>query len=165
MKNNFIIEGDTVIIDIRYKENTMKCLIDIGNFDKVSSFKNTWTPTVKKGRVECVRTRQVENGVRKVYKLHNIITNCPYDMVVDHINGNTLDNRNKNLRVCSQKENNQNVHITKSKTGIRNVTVDGGKYRVRINKVSYGVYNSLEEAVKVAEEKRKLHFNIPDNPI
>ena len=42
-------------------------------------------------------------------KLHRLITNCPDDKVVDHINHNRLDNRKCNLRVCTQAENAQNI--------------------------------------------------------
>ena len=40
--------------------------------------------------------------------LHRWLTNCPEDKVVDHINGNPLDNRRCNLRICTQKENSNN---------------------------------------------------------
>lgn len=40
--------------------------------------------------------------------LHRIITQCPNDKVVDHINHNTLDNTRQNLRVCTRSENNFN---------------------------------------------------------
>lgn len=40
--------------------------------------------------------------------LHRMIANPPPDMVVDHINGDPLDNRRENLRVCTRQENMMN---------------------------------------------------------
>ncbi len=44
------------------------------------------------------------NGKRPNLRMHRLITRCPKRMHVDHLNGNTLDNRRDNLTVCTPKE-------------------------------------------------------------
>ncbi|MDD3545497.1 MAG: HNH endonuclease [Kiritimatiellae bacterium] len=41
--------------------------------------------------------------------LHRLILNAPRDKEVDHINGDSLDNRKANLRICDHAENLRNV--------------------------------------------------------
>lgn len=54
--------------------------------------------------------------------LHRYIMNPGTDMVVDHINNNSLDNRIENLRVCTMDENCQNRRLYKnSKSGYKGV--------------------------------------------
>jgi hypothetical protein len=48
------------------------------------------------------------NGKSKSYLMHRVIMKAPKDKVVDHINGDKLDNRKDNLRLCTQSENRQN---------------------------------------------------------
>lgn len=58
---------------------------------------------------------------QKIY-LWREITKCPEGMTVDHVNGNRLDNRRCNLRVCSHKENNWNKGAERrNATGFRGV--------------------------------------------
>ncbi len=61
-------------------------------------------------------------AMMKKQSLHRIITECPKDKVVDHINQNKLDNRSENLRICSVAENNINRPLSQtSKTGLTGV--------------------------------------------
>jgi HNH endonuclease/AP2 domain len=41
-------------------------------------------------------------------RLHRVLTGCPKGSDVDHINGDTLDDRKSNLRVVSRQENQRN---------------------------------------------------------
>jgi hypothetical protein len=55
-------------------------------------------------------------GVRVKYTeyMHRNIIPIPDKMEIDHINGNTLDNRKENLRIVTHRENCQNFHIPKT---------------------------------------------------
>jgi len=50
----------------------------------------------------------------KTQRMHQFIMNPPPGMVVDHIDGNGLNNRRCNLRVCTQRQNTWNHRYKKS---------------------------------------------------
>jgi hypothetical protein len=71
----------------------------------------------------------------KIIKLHRFLMGVVNDksLCVDHINGDSLDNRKENLRVCKQGENMRNYRHAWGKEGIRGVMkTKTGKYRARI---------------------------------
>lgn len=79
------------------------------------------------------------NNKRTSIKLHRLIMGCETcdGTIVDHINGNTLDNRKSNLRICNHLGNAQNAKKRKdNKTGYKGVTkrhlVSGDRYRAKI---------------------------------
>lgn len=53
---------------------------------------------------------------KKIILMHRQIMNPPADMVVDHKNGDTLDNRKNNLRICTKAENQRNHKRLKNNT-------------------------------------------------
>lgn len=56
--------------------------------------------------------------------MHRAVLNAPKGTTVDHINGNKLDNRKSNLRLCTQEQNCRN-----SRRRVQTVTGYKGIYR------------------------------------
>jgi hypothetical protein len=90
----------------------------------------------------------------KQERLHRLIANTPKGKVTDHIDGNKLNNRRANLRVCDQAVNMQNVGPRKdNNSGVRGVWFDGyrGKWAAQITarnrRVSLGRFDKKEDAI------------------
>ena len=102
---------------------------------------------------------------RKCLILHRFIVDCPKGMVVDHINGNTLDNRRENLRICTPAENTRNYRKPKTNTsGFKGVSWINrfGKWHSAISvngkNKSLGYFDTPEEAYKAyCEASKKYH--------
>jgi hypothetical protein len=80
---------------------------------------------------------------------------------VDHISGNLLDNRRKNLRSCTRTENQRNVKIHKrNSTGYKGVTYskEKGKYKAQICAKHIKYFSDIIEAAKAYDEKARELF-------
>ena len=104
----------------------------------------------------------------KRYRAHRVAWALQYGEwpqdLVDHKNGNGLDNRLNNLRVVSQSGNLQNLRAAykQNTTGVLGVSKDYGKYRASITvngeKHNLGTFLTAEEAgLAYVEAKRLMH--------
>ena len=125
-----------------------KAKVDSEDYERVSQHK--WYAQVSRGRdAYAKRNVRIDTG-RTSQGLSRFVMDAPKGMVVDHINGDTLDNRKENLRVCTNQENTRNRYRSWGKTGYKGVSLCHCGYRVRIKKgdkiVHIGVYPTPEEA-------------------
>lgn len=91
--------------------------------------------------------------------LHRIIMKASDNMVVDHIDGNPLNNRKSNLRICTRPENSRNQRIRNDNTSkYKGVSLDKSRKKwlgyigVNGKKTYLGSYNTKEDAAKAYNE-------------
>lgn len=114
-------------------------IVDVDDFERVNSL-GKWHESDTGYAV----IRRVIDGKKQTLRLHRVIMDCPDGKVVDHLNGNKLDCRKKNLRICTQKENSNNRHQTKGYCFDRS----RGKWVVRHKNKFCGRYATEDEAKK-----------------
>ena len=100
--------------------------------------RNVWNPITKKASGEY---------------MHRLIAGTPPGMHTDHINGDKLDNRRCNLRICTRFGNMKNLKLSKAnKTGFKGVDFQKshGRFRAQImsNRILYhlGGFDAAQEA-------------------
>lgn len=102
------------------------------------------------------------SSVKAKHRMHRLITNCPPDKEVDHIDNNGLNNRKSNLRICDRTHNMFHVGPTKRNTsGYKGVSWSK-KHRkwvthIRVNKRStyLGAFDDIVEASEAYNNKAK----------
>ena len=90
MKEITISDGSTV-------------LVDDDDYEWLTKWK--WSAN---GNGYAVRNERYEPKKYRKQYLHRAVMNAKPGEIVDHINGDTLDNRKENLRICDLKGNAQN---------------------------------------------------------
>jgi hypothetical protein len=131
--------------------NGGEALVDQCDYERVQA-SGRWFKVKKDGFYYVARNFK-EN--ERTY-LHRFITDAPKGLVVDHINGDTLDNRRSNLRIVAHQNNmrNQAGPQKNNTSGILGVSwhKQRGKWNARIghngSKIHLGLFDNLEDATK-----------------
>jgi hypothetical protein len=162
MKNSYEIRGEITSIFIDSpKYGRHETLISTEDLKRANDFPNSWcvvfSPKTKTFYVSGSLPR--ENGVQKNIQLHRWLTNPPEEMVIDHRNHDTLDNRRTNLKITTHAENNQNKPkpMSTNTSGIRGVYWHDrvGKWRAKITKNGITTYLGYFDSLEKAREARK----------
>jgi hypothetical protein len=136
-----------------------RVLLDDEDFDKFSSL--SWC--VSSSRSGVYAQRYVGGGRKnpKHIRLHVELMKPPKGMLVDHLNGDTLDNRRSNLRVCTPSQNLANVKVARkhNRLGVLGVReTPGGKFQATIvlnrRQIYIGTFSTPKKANKAYWAKR-----------
>lgn len=131
--NEFRIDGDTVYISVYNQKNEKigEFFIDLEDFKKIKYKKWRQEP---KGYIVTGNNTKSNPTKRLPWILLNL---KDPNKVVDHKDGNPLNNKKENLRICSQSENKLNISYMSSNTsGVIGVNYDKsrGKWTAEIRK-------------------------------
>lgn len=108
--------------------------------------------------------------------MHRVIIGAQPGQIVDHINGNSLDNRRENLRIATASQNAANKHPTRpAASGFRGVysATKGWRAEVRVENrvIRCGTYTTPIAAAMAYDFAARQHFgefavlNFPDKLI
>ena len=97
------------------------------------------------GNIWYAQRSAYNNGKRKTIKMHRLIIDANKKNVVDHIDGNGLNNTKSNLHECSQRENVINSYIRRGIKRDHDIVKIDGVWKVRI---FVGEHKTREEALE-----------------
>lgn len=127
---------------VKLKEGVY-AIVDEADYEELS--KHKWT---LKG--DGYAHRGTPRPERKWILMHRQIMQPDQAMQVDHINGNRLDNRRSNLRICTHAQNRMNqAKQSRNTSGYKGVDRYQNKYwRVRVRTKTVGYFKTLTEAIE-----------------
>jgi hypothetical protein len=111
----------------------------------------------------------------RLHSMHRFIMGAGPGVEVDHINGNPLDNRRCNLRLCTSSQNGANQGIgSRNSSGFKGVSWSAARRKwqahIKVRRVStyLGLFLLAEDAAAAYDSAARVHFgefarlNFPD---
>lgn len=170
--NIFIKKEEYAIMQVQYKESWVDVYIDLNDVEKVRQ--KHWRTSHKKQKIYIVSGSAAKKNVTY---LHNFLMDYKPqdDLEIDHLDGNSLNNRMSNLQLVSRQRNIENTQARiDNKIGIRGIVkikYQNDRYKVDFSNKKVRFYfhpwDTLEEAVycrKYAENYFGLSM-LDRNPI
>ena len=156
--NDYKIRGNKVDV---YLTRDKVTVIDKTNLELISKYK--WH-TLKDGNTYYARTTYKGTSI----SMHRLITGCPKDKIVDHIDKNGLNNLNSNLRITTYSINLQRKNCKIGRTGYRGVRYLDDQFRtnpyqakINVNGIFIhgGCYKTAKEAALAYNELALKYFD------
>jgi hypothetical protein len=139
------------MLTLKEAKSAFKYNPETGDFVRISTNKKTGSTNIKNGYVYLTLNKKHHLAHRVAWLI--VYGEWPNGLI-DHDNRNKTDNRICNLRIADKTTNGTNRSGGYSSTGYRGIYVQSNtnKYRVRIKNIHYGYFNTLEEAITVAQK-------------
>ncbi len=141
-------------------------LVDISDYEYLNQYKWQCSLQGYATRTICINRQPKKRSARKALLMHREIIKCPIGMEIDHINGDKLDNRRCNLRICTRSQNqinNKKYQNCSSKyKGVSwHKTVNKWSSRIQYNSkcINIGVFTSEIDAALAYNAKATELFN------
>ncbi|WP_166669632.1 HNH endonuclease [Bacillus thuringiensis] len=159
MRNDYVIKNNVVEISLG-KE--LVAITNLESLRKLKSLNVKWYSHFDYNKYYVYASVN-----QSTVKMHRFLTDAPDGLVVDHINGNSLDNRLDNLRICNQVINghNRNSLNINNSSGARGVSFHkaSGKWRAHIRfkrkQIHLGLFAEKPEAESAVISYRKKLLN------
>lgn len=143
--------------------------IDDSDRELVAAFR--WKVLKAGSKRYAARSRRSETGrVDETILMHRVICAAPEGVLVDHKDGNGLNNRRSNLRLATQQQNAVNSKHEKGRSGFRGVywNKEKGLWQAQISGKYLGRFENAEDGARAydaAAWERHREFavlNFPD---
>lgn len=145
--NEYQVKDGRLVIIIKGKTLTYEAYADLDDYQLISKY--TWNRNPMSGYAQA--KERLGRLTNKSVAMHRIIMGMPdSSLYVDHINGDKLDNRKCNLRLCSNSENLHNTHRHRIGEAGVSKTADGyWTAQMQVNGVPHRkTFKTFEEAVQ-----------------
>lgn len=134
---------------INHKEQEYLVIFDDDDAEVVSKY--AWNIQINRSGVVYARGILRGSDSKRKFYMHRVLMNAPMNRLVDHKNGNGLDNRKCNLRSATRRQNAFNSRPM-WKYKLKGIEFDKGRWAARMEyhglRISLGRFDTKEEAAK-----------------